>query len=107
MERGRLGAAARDTFDALVRIEALRTARHQPANGARYGRDEFSAGLARIAQLIRADVGLEAASVDLPGWDSHFAQAGQVESWPTVWRRVWRRFAATSVHAWRRRRWWS
>jgi uncharacterized protein (DUF1501 family) len=80
MERGRLGAAARDTFDALVRIEALRTARHQPANGARYGRDDFSAGLARIAQLIRADVGLEAASVDLPGWDSHFAQAGQVES---------------------------
>lgn len=80
MERGRLGAAARDTFDALVRIEALRTARHQPANGARYGRDEFSAGLARVAQLIRADVGLEAASVDLPGWDSHFAQAGQVES---------------------------
>lgn len=80
MERGRLGAAARDTFDALVRIEALRTARHQPAHGARYGRDEFSAGLARIAQLIRADVGLEAASVDLPGWDSHFAQAGQVET---------------------------
>ncbi|MFM9082079.1 MAG: DUF1501 domain-containing protein, partial [Opitutaceae bacterium] len=80
MERGRLGAAARDTFDALVRIEALRTSPRPPDNGAVYARDEFSAGLARLAQLIKADVGLEAASIDLPGWDSHFAQQGQVET---------------------------
>lgn len=80
MERGRLGAAARDTFDALVRIEALRTSPRPPDHGAIYGRDDFSAGLARLAQLIKADVGLEAASIDLPGWDSHFAQQGQVET---------------------------
>jgi len=80
MERGDLGAAARDTFDALVRIEALRTSPRPPDNGAIYGRDEFSAGLARLAQLIKADVGLEAASIDLPGWDSHFAQQGQVDT---------------------------
>ncbi|MFM9032488.1 MAG: DUF1501 domain-containing protein [Opitutaceae bacterium] len=80
MERGRLGAAARDTFDALVRIEALRTSPRPPDHGAVYARDEFSAGLARLAQLIKADVGLEAASIDLPGWDSHFAQQGQVET---------------------------
>ncbi|MFM8338102.1 MAG: DUF1501 domain-containing protein [Opitutaceae bacterium] len=80
MERGRLGAAARDTFDALVRIEALRTSPRLPDHGAVYARDEFSAGLARLAQLIKADVGLEAASIDLPGWDSHFAQQGQVET---------------------------
>ena len=79
MEQGRLGGAARDTFDALVRIEGLRTARYQPSNGAEYGRDEFAKGLSQVAQLIRADVGLEAASIDLPGWDSHFAQQGQVE----------------------------
>lgn len=80
MERGQLGAAARDTFDALVRIEAMRTTVYQPEHDARYGRDEFSAGLAQIARLIKAGVGLEAASIDLPGWDSHFAQQGQVES---------------------------
>lgn len=80
MERGQLGAAARDTFDALVRIDAMRTTRYQPANGAEYGRDEFSTGLAQVARLIKADVGLEAASIDLPGWDSHFAQQGQVET---------------------------
>lgn len=80
MERGQLGAAARDTFDALVRIEAMRSTTYQPAHGASYGRDEFSTGLSQLARLIKADVGLEAASIDLPGWDSHFAQQGQVES---------------------------
>lgn len=79
MERGQLGAAARDTFAALVRIEAMRTTKYRPDNGAIYGRDEFSNGLSQLARLIKADVGLEAASIDLPGWDSHFAQQGQVE----------------------------
>jgi uncharacterized protein (DUF1501 family) len=79
MERGQLGAAARDTFSALGRIEAMRTTKYRPDNGAIYGRDEFSSGLSQLARLIKADVGLEAASIDLPGWDSHFAQQGQVE----------------------------
>ena len=80
MERGQLGAAARDTFDALVRIEAMRATKYEPANGANYGRDEFAGGLSQIARLIKADVGLEAASIDLPGWDSHFAQQSQIDT---------------------------
>ncbi len=80
MERGELGAAARDTFAALARIEAMRTTAYRAADGAAYGRDEFSAGLAQLARLIKADVGLEAASIDLGGWDSHIAQEGQVET---------------------------
>jgi uncharacterized protein (DUF1501 family) len=83
MERGQLGAAARDTFDALVRIEAMRATTYQPANDASYGRDEFSVGLSQLARLIKAGVGLEAASIDLPGWDSHFAQQTQVETLAT------------------------
>ncbi len=80
MERGQLGAAARDTFDALVRIESMRATTYRPANGAEYGRDEFALGLSQLARLLKADVGLEAASIDLPGWDSHFAQQNQVET---------------------------
>ena len=83
MERGQLGAAARDTFDALVRIETMRATPYQPANGAEYGRDDFSLGLSQIARLIKGDVGLEAASVDLPGWDSHFGQQTLVDSLAT------------------------
>ena len=79
MQRGQLGAAARDTFAALLRIEAMRTTRYHPDNGATYGRDDFSNGLSQLARLIKAEVGLEAASIDLAGWDSHFGQQGQVE----------------------------
>lgn len=80
MERGQLGTAARDTFDALGRIDAMRTTPYLPAHGASYGTDDFSTGLRQLARLIKADVGLEAASIDLNGWDSHIAQQGLVES---------------------------
>jgi uncharacterized protein (DUF1501 family) len=74
MEHGQLGAAARDTFDALQRIDAMRNAPYQPAGGAEYGDDEFSVGMRQLARLIKAGVGLEAASIDIGGWDSHFTQ---------------------------------
>lgn len=85
MERGQLGAAARDTFNALGRIDAMRATPYRPDNGADYGngRDDFAVGLQQLARLIKANVGLEAASLDLGGWDSHFAQQGQVESLAT------------------------
>ena len=69
-----LASAGRDTFDALQRIEQLRLTAYQPAQGAEYGTDDFSRGLLQIARLIKARVGLRAASVDLGGWDSHFSQ---------------------------------
>lgn len=74
MESGQLGTAARDTFDAIQRIDAMRAEKYTPANGATYATDDFSTGLQQLAQLIKADVGLEAASIDLEGWDSHFTQ---------------------------------
>lgn len=75
MENGQLGTAARDTFDAIKRIDAMRSQPYRPTNGAVYEtKDEFATGLQQLAQLIRADVGLEAASIDINGWDSHFTQ---------------------------------
>jgi len=52
----------------------MRAAPYHPANGAEYARDDFAQGLRQIARLIKARVGLEAASLDLGGWDSHFTQ---------------------------------
>ena len=74
-----LGAAARDTFDALERIETLRSTAYHPEGGAEYGNDDFSQGLLQLARLIKAGVGLEAASLDLGGWDSHFTQGTVLE----------------------------
>ena len=79
-DRGELGGAARNTLEALQRIEHLRAVKdYKPENGAEYGRDDFSSGLQQIARLIRADVGLEAASVDLEGWDTHFVQQAAID----------------------------
>lgn len=79
LQRGPLAQAARDTFDALQRIDAMRTTPYTPANGATYGDDEFSQGLRQLARLIKGDVGIEAASIDLDGWDSHFTQQTLVD----------------------------
>ncbi len=70
-----LGAAGDSTLEAVRRIETLRTALYRPAHGAEYGDDDFSRGLLQIARLIKSRVGLEAASIDLGGWDSHFGQS--------------------------------
>ncbi len=75
LQTGILAGAGRDTLAALRRVRQLRDPAYQPTHGADYGRDEFSRGLREIARLIKARVGLQAASVDLGGWDSHFSQS--------------------------------
>jgi uncharacterized protein (DUF1501 family) len=79
LEGGSLGSAARDTLAALRRIEALRAAPYAPAGGADYPSGELGSGLLQIARLIKARVGLQAASVDLGGWDSHFTQGTLID----------------------------
>ena len=73
-ESGELGRAARDTLEALHRIESLRATPYRPSAGAAYPTGDFGHGLTQIARLIKARVGLEAATIDLGGWDSHLAQ---------------------------------
>lgn len=70
-----LGDSARDTLEALSRIEKLRNATYSPAHGASYENDEFAQGMKQVARLIKARVGLEAVSLDIGGWDSHITQA--------------------------------
>jgi uncharacterized protein (DUF1501 family) len=76
---GQLGQAARDTLEATRRLEALRLTDYRPAAGAHYADDDFARALRQVAQLVKARVGLEAASIDLGGWDSHVAQQALLE----------------------------
>ena len=46
-------------------------ARYAPANGASYPRSPFGDALKQIAQLIKADVGLEVAFAESGNWDHH------------------------------------
>ena len=48
--------------------------RYEPANGVQYPKSPFGQGLFQIAQLIKADIGLEVAFADIGGWDTHANQ---------------------------------
>ena len=75
-EPGRLANAARDTLRAMGRLDRLRGTPYRPEHEAEYPEGAFGGGLMQIAQLIKARVGLQAATIDLGGWDTHtyFAQ---------------------------------
>lgn len=73
-EVGTVGAAGQVTLDMLRRVESLRDKTYTPENGAAYLDDSFSHGLKEIARLIKAQMGLEVACLDLGGWDTHFFQ---------------------------------
>lgn len=70
---GALGAAGRDIAEGMRRLRALETASYVPENGAAYPKSAFGQGLREIAQLLKARVGVRAATLDLDGWDAHFA----------------------------------
>lgn len=71
------------TFEALDLLERADPSRYQPEGGATYADTHFGQGLKQIAQLIKADVGLEVACIDLGGWDTHTSQVWGNTSDPT------------------------
>ena len=69
-----LGGTGRDAFDAMKQLKNADPARYQPEHGADYPRGPFGQALKQIAQLSKADVGLEIAFADVGGWDTHINQ---------------------------------
>lgn len=67
------GAGA-EMFDAVKMLKAANPQKYLPRNGAQYPRSQFGQRLLQIAQLIKADVGLEIAFADVGGWDTHVNQ---------------------------------
>jgi uncharacterized protein (DUF1501 family) len=66
-----LRATAREAFDAIRMLEEADPGRYAPAAGVEYPRSAFGAALRQIAQLVKADVGLEVAFAESGGWDHH------------------------------------
>ena len=75
--RDLLYGTGRETFEAVKMLKAAAPQRLAPANGAVYPRGRFGDSLRQIAQLIRADVGLEVAFADVGGWDTHAGQGNE------------------------------
>jgi uncharacterized protein (DUF1501 family) len=66
--------SGRSTLQLLARLEDLAPA-NGDVGGSAYPDTAFGRGLRQAAQLLRAEVGLEVAALDLAGWDSHVVQA--------------------------------
>ena len=49
-----------------------------------YPDSAFGNGLQQISTLIKAEIGLEVAAIDLDGWDTHFAQGVQQGIMPNL-----------------------
>lgn len=69
-----LGAVGQETLDILDTLAALDPAGYHPRAGVGYPDSDFGESLRQVAMLVKADVGLEVAAIDVGGWDTHFAQ---------------------------------
>jgi len=69
-----LNGTGREAFDAIKMLKIADPAKYQPENGADYPRSPFGQALKQIAQLTKANVGLEVAFADIGGWDTHVNQ---------------------------------
>ena len=68
-------AQAGMVFETMDILKSLDATNYTPSGGALYpADDEYGMGLQQVAQLIKADVGLEVACIDFGGWDTHEQQ---------------------------------
>src|SRR2546426_10063001 len=75
--RDLLHGTGRETFEAVKMLRSANAARIAPANGADYPRGQFGDAMRQIAQLIKANIGLEIAFADMQGWDTHVGQGAE------------------------------
>ncbi len=66
-----LHGTGQETFEAVKMLKATDPAHYQPAAGVVYPKTQFGNSLKQVAQLMKADLGVEAAFSDIGGWDTH------------------------------------
>ena len=69
-----LSGEGEETFEAVRMLKATDPAHYKPANGVVYPNTPFSNSLKQVAQLLKANLGVEAAFADIGDWDTHQAQ---------------------------------
>ena len=78
-----LHSTGEETFDAVKMLNAADPSKYKPAPGADYPKGRFGDSLRQLAQLIKADLGVQVAFADIGGWDHHVnegATEGQLAS---------------------------
>jgi uncharacterized protein (DUF1501 family) len=69
-------AAGDETFEAVKMLRAANPAQYTPGPGVEYPNSDFGNNMRQIAQLLKANLGVEAAFTDVSGWDTHHDQGG-------------------------------
>jgi uncharacterized protein (DUF1501 family) len=70
-----------ETFDAVKMLKSADPSRYKPAPGADYPKGRFGDSLRQLAQLVKANLGVQVAFADIGGWDHHVnegATEGQI-----------------------------
>jgi uncharacterized protein (DUF1501 family) len=73
-----LNGTGKETFDAVALLQSIQKTPYNPASGANYPTGRFGDSMRQIAQLIKADVGVEVAFADIGGWDHHTNEIPQL-----------------------------
>jgi len=69
-----LHGTGKEAFEAVKMLKKANPQQYQPTNGANCPRSPFGQALLQIAQLIKANIGVEVAFTDVGGWDTHANQ---------------------------------
>ncbi|MGA9073494.1 MAG: DUF1501 domain-containing protein [Candidatus Sulfotelmatobacter sp.] len=76
-----LQGTGEETFDAVKMLRSAHPSNYKPAPGADYPKGRFGDSLRQLAQLIKANLGVQVAFADIGGWDHHVnegATEGQI-----------------------------
>lgn len=76
-----LKAPAAAALAAVAQMAALKSAGYQPEAGATYPESELGKALRDVARLVRAQVGLQVACIDIGDWDMHANLGGHDRGW--------------------------
>src|SRR6516162_9494759 len=66
-----LHGTGNETFEAVKMLKSADPEKYSPADGANYPRGRFGDSLRQVAQLVKANLGVEVAFADIGGWDHH------------------------------------
>jgi len=74
--RALVAGSGQAVINDLAVLSGIDPSTYRPANGAAYPSSAYGTQLRQVAQLIKADLGLEVAALSIEGWDTHSSQGG-------------------------------
>jgi uncharacterized protein (DUF1501 family) len=78
-----LHGTGEETFEAVKMLKTADPSKYTPLAGANYPKGRFGDSLKQLAQMIKANLGVQVAFADIGGWDHHVNEGntqGQIEN---------------------------